>query len=222
IDLKLKLVDNLSTLKAGEIMGKAHYKYLEILERGKAYLKIFHEYVEAFDDVIPSYIKITPDFREYLTLLIMKRQKVKEACSNMVNPKWMQKSYRDKIITENILSLVRSQKEYNKQFCILVKDFDRWNNFRILPYEVQDPSAFKRRNKNSDIKNIVHVLNFHTYSIRELINRFEFNSISHKATLVYCVMFKKNDGVIKRKIFTVKLKTGKTGKVLAELGKIGV
>lgn len=41
--------------------------------------------------------------------------------------------------------LKESEDEWDKDTLRLILEFDRWNNFRILPRMLQQPSAFKRR-----------------------------------------------------------------------------
>lgn len=217
--ITLKVVQNMSTLKAGEIMGKAHYKYLEILERAKVFMKILSEHLELYEEVIPKYINITPEFREYLNYVMVQRMTMKDACTQMSVPYWMYKNYRERQIIDNILKLSRSSIPHNMHMYELIKEFDRWNNYRILPYAVQDPSAFKRRNKNADIKNMKHLYNMNPYSVKKIIERYQFKTRSNKAKIGYFVVFSKE---LKNNVIPVRLKKRFQGKVLAELGRLGI
>lgn len=217
----LRIVENLSTLKAGKIMDKAHYKFLEIFERGKAFLRIFQEFLVVHEDPIPSYVKITSEFREYLTCIIIHRMTIKEACSQLSSPAWMYKKHREQEIIKNMLALHRSKHAYNQEFETLIKDFDRWNNFRILPYSVQDPSAFKRRNKNAEIKNITHILNINPFSLKLIMDKYSFQGKSSKAKVGYAIGFENLDNRCKVKIFKVHINNKGKDKILATLGELG-
>lgn len=50
-----------------------------------------------------------------------------------------------KNIERNMKWLKESEDEWDKDTLRLILEFDRWNNFRILPRMLQQPSAFKRR-----------------------------------------------------------------------------
>lgn len=217
--LTLKVVQNLSTLQAGEIMQKAHYKYLEILERAKAFIKIFSEHLQLYDEVIPSYVSINMEFREFLMYTMVQRLPLKEACCRMSVPYWMYKNYREKQVVDNMLKLSRSNKPQNIHLFELIKEFDRWNNHRILPYSVQDPSAFKRRNKNADIKNMKHLYGMNPYSVKRIAEKYGFITRSKKAKLGYFVVFSKE---LKTPVIPTLLKNKYQGKVLADLGRLGI
>ena len=68
-----------STWQAGEIMKKAHYKYLEIKARGEKFLKIFIEHYEIYGDLFPDDLIISPSFRKFLDLTIIQRMQVSNA-----------------------------------------------------------------------------------------------------------------------------------------------
>lgn len=187
--INLQLVQNLSTLRAGEIMGKSHYKYLEIIDRAKAFIRIFSDWLDISDDVIPEFVNITPSFREYLRLVMVKRLSVKDACAETPFPLYLHKKYREKDIIENMEKLHNTESEVIRQFFFLIKDFDRWNNYRILPYEVQDPSAFKRRNKNAYIKLMRQVYSMREYTLKIIKDKYRVRDYKSKRRRGYFVLF---------------------------------
>ena len=62
-------------------------------------------------------------------------------------------------IERNMKRLRESDDEWDKDTARIVFEFDRWNNFRILPKMLQQPSAFKRRANKKDKIYIKYLLN---------------------------------------------------------------
>lgn len=189
--LTLKHGHDKSSWEAGEIVGRAHYKFLEIESRAKQFLSLFTEHFNIYDKVIPKYIKIDDRVKKYFTLLIADRRSIKEAI-DLVNDDYFDiKSFRDRLIIEAMEKLNKSEQAINKNIAIIVWEFDRWNNFRILPREIQEPSAFKRRNKNADLRNLKNLLTLHTYSVEELIKRYHVTKPQLDQPLMFAPIFSK-------------------------------
>lgn len=144
-----------STWEAGELMNKAHYKYLEITYRAKFLLKLFTTHFELYDHIIPTQIKIADEMAEYFTIAITKRLPVKVIYAQL-NTKFgfTSNKLRDKEIEAWMINQQAKDGIILHNFLALIKEFDRWNNFRILPKNIQEPSAYKRRNKNLHRKHI--------------------------------------------------------------------
>lgn len=214
--LSLKHGHGKSTWEAGEIMGKAHYKFLEIEARARTFLKMFSEHILMYDEIIPDYIPLDDNVRRYFKYTIEKRKKVKDAVEKINDNVFSIRSVRDKAIIDSLEKLNNSKSAINKNFVIMIMEFDRWNNFRILPKEVQEPSAYKRRNKNNDKKNINNLLSMNTYTVDKLIERYENTSNHPDTKLVYVPMFSKllNNG---GKIVNVK----NSDEAIKELSKVG-
>lgn len=138
---------NKSTWEAGEIIGRAHYKYLEIKQRAEKFLQLFTHQLNRYGRLIPTDIGLTPELIRFLELTIGGRKPVKEATSKMAY-KWQNNSSRGTLISSEIYRLQASDSEAARDFLDFVTEFDRWNNFRILPKTLQLPSAYKRRNTN--------------------------------------------------------------------------
>lgn len=173
--LALQQMHGKSTWQAGEIMKKSHYKYLEINQRAKRYIELFQTHYEAFGQLVPDGLNLDKHFEAYLLNTIEKRLTVKEAASRVAQEHgvvWMAvKKTRDKYLTEQVVKLAQSSKAYALDLYKLILEFDRYNNFRILPAEVQEPSAFKRRNKTRFKKHLTVSLTLTPYTnmrIREL------------------------------------------------------
>lgn len=170
--ISLKLGFTKSTWESGEIMSKAHYKFLEIEARAKFFLKMFTEHLQMYDDIIPDYLEMDERVKQYLIYTIRDRKKISDAVDMIDNDAFSIASVRHSIIEKDMVRLMRAKKLVKKNFASMVLDFDRWNNFRILPKSLQEPSAFKRRNKNADKSNIKNILSINTLTIDKIIERF--------------------------------------------------
>lgn len=146
--LTLSLVNGKSTWESGEIMNKAHYKYLEIRQRAEKFFKLFTEFFQEYDSVIPKGSILDKHFKKYITLTIEKRLPFQEAIALIGSDKYKKPKTREIEILREVQSLNGSKYSQDQNLYHLIKDFDRWNNFRILPASLQEPSAFKRRNKH--------------------------------------------------------------------------
>lgn len=155
--LTLSLAHGKSTWESGEIMGKAHYKYLEIRQRSEKFMKLFSEYFDNYERLIPIKSTLSSTFKKYITLTIEKRLTLKQVLLKLDNPLYLSPRSRDLEISREINKLSNSNIAEDINLYHLIKDFDRWNNYRILPLSLQEPSAFKRRNKHK-LRKLVNVL----------------------------------------------------------------
>ena len=139
-----------SSWQSGEIMARSHYKYLEIKYRAERFLRIFTEHFELYDVVIPEYINCDEVVFYYLTRCLRMRMKPMDALVewNKTHKRKIEKSELNEKVEAQINKWKESESPDEKVVLELVKEFDRWNNFRILPRNCQEPSAFKRRVKN--------------------------------------------------------------------------
>ncbi len=78
---------------------------------------------------------------------MISRLTVRDAITNMSDPSYKVTSFRDKVMDNILYKMQKSTNKGEKDLFDLIIEFDRWNNFRILPKNWQQPSAFKRRNK---------------------------------------------------------------------------
>lgn len=187
-----------SSWEAGELMGKVHYKYLEIKYRAEHFLKLFTLHLNLYDGLIPQ--AVTPTMphlvAKYLTWVIKERK----------HPKIFYLGSEDqskKNVENELTTWVKANSDSKSliilNFVNLVKEFDRWNNFRVLPKEVQEPSAFKRRNKNIDKKRIRVITNISPLSI-DIIYRVCKSRLKSE---IWCTLIPKEQEV---KVFMVKPK----------------
>lgn len=176
-----------STWQAGEIMNKAHYKYLEIQARANKFFKMFNEYfIETGNLKIPPNCNINQFFRDYLILTIFERKDPKEAIREMGKNPFILKSARDRIFKEQMDLLANHEEPEYQLLYDLIIEFDRWNNSRILPISLQEPSAFKRRNKTRLIKHLKNLANLSPFHIQ----RFEkkFKALKHRKALYITIL----------------------------------
>jgi len=207
-----------STWQAGEILKKAHYKYLEIKARGEKFLKMFTEHYELYDELFPNDIIISNGFRLYLKLVILKRKRVNKAIEDINNPLFWTTSSRDELIISEITKFKNSHKTSERNFYNLIMEFDRWNNFRILPKSIQEPSAFKRRDKNRHRKHLKTLTNMHPFSVKEIIRRYKFKPKSPNVKHIGYITIIKDISELKYEV--VPIHTVK--KIMAEMSKIGI
>lgn len=151
--LNLQYGMNKSSWEAGEVMNKSHYKYLEIKYRAEAFLKLFTEHFKYFENIIPEGVTGSKEVIRYIDLVITNREKLNTAV-HIIKEEFGQWLDRDTQISEQMKKWEKSENAYAHSLYHLIKEFDRWNNFRILPPDIQEPSAFKRRNKKVHLKHI--------------------------------------------------------------------
>lgn len=207
-----------STWQAGEILKKAHYKYLEIKARGEKFLKMFTEHYNLYDDLFPQDIIISNGFRLYLKLVIIKRKRVNKAIQDMNNPTFWATSSRDELLIKEITKFKNSYKTSERNFYNLIMEFDRWNNFRILPKTIQEPSAFKRRDKNRHRKHLKILINMHPFSVKEIIRKYEFKPKSSNVKHIGYITIIKEIRELEYEIVAIHSIKG----ILAEMSKIGI
>ena len=183
--LSLSLVHNKSTWEAGEIMSKAHYKYLEIKQRAEKFVRLFTDYFSNYEDIIPSYSKLNTHFKEYLRLAIYKRLPLQKIIKKLNNELYDKPKLRDIEIIREVNSLKNSKFTQDQNLFHLIMDFDRWNNFRILPLSIQEPSAFKRRNKHKLRKLVNLFTSLHPLSVLKIKQLYEVKNPKGVNKIIY-------------------------------------
>lgn len=172
--LFLQLSAQKSTWEAGEILKLSHYKYIEIRERSEKFFKLFTDFFELHESIFRPDCPCERNFQDYIEGCIEKRLSRKEA-SIYTGDSTMQLA---KVTTENILRNMKRLSESHNPWDIdtrrLILEFDRWNNARILPGLIQQPSAFKRRANKKDKIYIKYLLRkVPTWKLRRLEARFK-------------------------------------------------
>lgn len=177
--LFLTLGTGKSSWEAGELLKISHYKYLEIKERSEVFFKLFNNFLEKHPSLFRPLGPCQEDFKDYIEAVICHRKTRKEAAgytgisANLLN------EVNNKKLEKNIKRLLKSDNEWDQDTLRLIQEFDRWNNFRILPKMLQLPSAYKRRlNKKHKIY-INYLLNpskMPEWLLNKLKERFYFKT----------------------------------------------
>lgn len=173
--LTLSLGYGKSTWESGEILKKAHFKYLEIQKRASKFLEVFTNHFNKYDNIIPEEVDLPNPFKEYIHLTLVMRKNISQTVRSIEDPRYSIALSRNRLITEAMEKLKKNRSQEAIDLYGLIMDFDRWNNFRILPTDIQEPSAFKRRNKARYKKHIKNLLDIPQFSIISIINRFSYS-----------------------------------------------
>lgn len=174
--LSLTINHGKSSWQAGEILNKAHYKYLEIQARARTFFKIFTEYFNlSGGELIPKDSDITWDFQEFILCTLQNRLGYRETLRYIgkESPLYHKKAIkRLEVLRKYLENLQNHPDPVHQALYDLIIEFDRWNNFRILPEELQEPSAFKRRNKTRLLKHLKNLKELDPFHIDRLMNKF--------------------------------------------------
>tara|TARA_R110001606_G_scaffold397658_2_gene574840 strand:- start:1526 stop:2476 length:951 start_codon:yes stop_codon:yes gene_type:complete len=173
IALNLQLVAGKSSWDAGQIIKKSHYKYLEIKARAIKFLEIFTIHYNLFNRLVPEGVRLNPDVEIFLVEVIQGRKKISEAVSKIDNRSFLVSNIRNRYLRTEMDKLYSSSDSESIALYNLIRDFDRFNNFRILPKDMQEPSAFKRRNKNIHKKHIAEALKMSEEDRQYIIDCFQ-------------------------------------------------
>lgn len=174
MSISLSLGHNKSSWEAGEIVGKSHYKYLEINSRAERFLRMFTEFFEKYGDLIPIPNNMHRDFKDYLIMLIKERRTMKDTLSRIENKDYQFTGSREVTLENAMNNLRHSDLPSERELFDLLLEFDRWNNFRILPRRLQQPSAFKRRNKSRELKHLKSISDLPKYSVNKIKEKFNY------------------------------------------------
>lgn len=143
--LFLTLGTGKSSWEVGEMMKKSHYKYLEIKERSEKLFRLFTDFLEVHPSLFRPDGPCQEDFKDYIEAVICHRKKKREAAGYTGHSENLLNEVNNKKIEKNLRYLKESGDSWDNDTYLLIHEFDRWNNFRILPKMIQWPSAFKRR-----------------------------------------------------------------------------
>lgn len=150
--LMLTLSNGMSSWEAGGVLGISHYKYLEIKERAERFFKMFTLFFQKNNSTSlfgPETV-VKPRFRDYIEGCLEKRLSKAEAVLYPGDSAHVVCSIRREFILKNMALLKASKYPHDIEVYKLIMEFDRWNNWRILPRKIQMPSAYKRRNNKRD------------------------------------------------------------------------
>jgi len=162
--LSLTLVSEKTKQEASIVLNIYPYKFTEIYSRARKLFLVFTDYYEEFSTLLPPVLEQLGVLQHFLPMVLVNRRKPSELAA--IVPDFLELN-RPQAITSFWHRILR-QVQYDptphaQAFYGLLRTFDQWNNFRILPPEYRDPSPFPRR-RNREFKKIHAQLN----SISEL------------------------------------------------------
>ena len=162
----------LSTWEAGEILKMSHYKYLELKARAEKFFRMFSDYFQLHPSLVNPNSPIEPRFRDYLFGAMVKRLPKEEAKIHSGDSSWLLTSITNSRVIKNMSRLKESTDKWDKDLYALIIEFDRWNNYRILPRILQAPTAYKRRSTKKDKVYLSYLHRIPDFKIRQLITEF--------------------------------------------------
>ena len=168
--LFLSTSQGMSTWGVGEVLKLSHYKYLELKARAEKFFKMFADYYQLHPSLINPNCPISPMFRDYLFATMVKRLPKEEALSYAGDSAFRVSEINSQIITKNMMRLRKSEDKWDQDLRALIYEFDRWNNYRILPRALQAPSAYKRRSRKKDKTYIKYLHQIPDFKIKALVD----------------------------------------------------
>ena len=182
--LNLTVIHGKSSWEIGEIVQKAHFKLLEIQKRCAKFFEMFTTHYDTYGELFPKESVASMDFKEYFMGVIEERKQPREVIRTMYHHElWSIKESRVRLITEGMEKLWDSNQDCDHDLYNLIKEFDAWNNFRVLPDNLQEPSAFKRRNKAREAKHLRNISKIPMESINFIRELYEYNGKYQKMFL---------------------------------------
>lgn len=172
--LYLNLGQGLSTWRAGEILKVTHYKYLELKARAEKLFKLFSDYFEIHPSLIRPDSFLDTRFQDYIYGCITRRLSKEEASIYAGDSSWLLRPVKREHIIRSMQRLKGSsvKNEWDRDLYALILEFDRWNNFRILPKILQAPSPYKRRNSKRDKVYLQYLHRIPGFKIRALVDMY--------------------------------------------------
>jgi hypothetical protein len=140
--LKLSLGFGKSNLEIATIMGLPVYRVKDIQLRAKKLFLEFSNYFEHEDQLIPKELVLSPEARKFLELTIIKRITASEAA--ILISRDFENIYKRRQSLTQALADIEKQSYLELRDLILM--FDKYNNRRILPKNLQLPTDNPRKN----------------------------------------------------------------------------
>lgn len=188
--LLLTLSQGMSTWQASEILKITHYKYLELKARSERLFKLFSDYFEKHPTLIPPHSGASQSFQDYLYGSMIKRLPKEEARIYAGDSAFLLREVSNKYILKNMTRIkelaMDGSDEWQKDFYALIMEFDRWNNYRILPRILQAPTAYQRRSTKKDKIYLGYLHRIPEFKITALVDQYWSNG---KPEYRYYVMF---------------------------------
>ena len=171
-----------SSWEAGSMMNISHYKYIEIRERSEKFFRMFADFFEKHNSIFRPDCPCERNFQDFIEGVIEHRLKKRDAVVYTGDSTQQITKVNRKNLIRNMKYLKESEDNWDLDSMRLIFEFDRWNNFRILPRLMQAPSAYKRR-ANEKQKIYIKYLRekFPKWAHKKLIERFKCK-ITHNST----------------------------------------
>lgn len=164
-----------SSWEAGTMMNISHYKYIEIRERSEKFFRMFADFFEKHSSIFRPDCPCERNFQDFIEGVIEHRLKKRDAIAYMGDSTQQLPKVNRKNLIRNMKYLKESENLWDLDTRRLIFEFDRWNNFRILPSILQQPSAFKRRLNKKDKIYIKYLLErIPTFVLEKLKERFYY------------------------------------------------
>lgn len=159
--LSLVIVSGKTKQEASIILNIYPYKFTEIYSRAHKLFVKFTDYYSVYPRLVPP-LNITEEEELFIAMVMKNRRKPSELVGlvpaflelskpGAINNLWAQ------ILRETQLRSHPPNSDHYTHFFDLVRTFDQWNNFRVLPKEFRWPSPFPRR-RNREFKKIQDTL----------------------------------------------------------------
>lgn len=196
IALSLKFGFDKSIWQVGMVIQKPHYKSFEVINRSLRYLDLYTEFFSEFDDILSPNTAITnKDFITYIRCILVSRKTLNETYDIINNPNYLLSSNKVKMVSSQMELLKASKNAHDKHLHDFIIEFDRWNNFRILPIHLQEPSAFKRRDKRRLMKLLNTFLTIEPGVIDIIKKKFAINPNRSTGEISYLILFDKRETI---------------------------
>lgn len=173
--LFLTLGKGLSSWESGEMLKIAHYKYLELKERAEKFFKMYTEYFEDCESLIRPQAPLDSRFKDYIYACIEKRLTKPKAIQHTGDSSLCIGRVSREHILKNMAILKESDNPWDIKLFKLIMEFDRWNNWRILPRSIQAPSAYKRRNNKREKIYIGYMNKLPTYKVSAIYDIYKYS-----------------------------------------------
>lgn len=170
--LFLSFSQGLSTREVGEIMKLSHYKFLEVKARAERFFKLFSDYFDLYPDLVRPDAPISRVFRDFLYGALVKRLSKDDSLVYAGDSSWLLRPVNRDHIIKYMGKLKESDNIWDKDLHKLIMEFDRWNNFRILPRILQAPSAYKRRTTKKDKIYLQFLHRVPDFKIRAMVDMY--------------------------------------------------
>lgn len=185
--LILNLTHGKSIREVGSILKKPHYRCLQVKERAESLFKLMINHYSNYGSLFSPNSPTNKEFRSYIESLIEDRSTIKEAHCKSETANLMIPRLRERYIIKNMEYLGLSHDEWDKSTHNIILEFDRYNNFRILPKVLQRVSPFKRKYTKDMLRYLEGMTNHNDVRLDYLLSLV--GKTKKEETCIYVVLF---------------------------------